>query len=92
MPPDHCVANLQEELVSVKMREAEANLSLKEMRQRLGEIEQQWAVSATKTTQINAIFSTEIRQRSLRGGCAEEGGDYQFRLRSTRCHCEHVRV
>uniref|UniRef100_A0A0R3Q4T6 Shootin-1 n=1 Tax=Brugia timori TaxID=42155 RepID=A0A0R3Q4T6_9BILA len=35
---------LQEELISVKMREAEASLSLKEMRQRFAELEQHWTV------------------------------------------------
>uniref|UniRef100_A0A0K0D5N2 CC171 protein n=1 Tax=Angiostrongylus cantonensis TaxID=6313 RepID=A0A0K0D5N2_ANGCA len=34
---------LQEELISVKMREAESNLAVKEMRQRLSELEQHWA-------------------------------------------------
>lgn len=43
--PSEGIAGLQEELISVKMREAEANLSIKEMRQRLSELEQQWAVS-----------------------------------------------
>uniref|UniRef100_A0A0N4ZT62 Rab-GAP TBC domain-containing protein n=1 Tax=Parastrongyloides trichosuri TaxID=131310 RepID=A0A0N4ZT62_PARTI len=42
-PPDDGIAGLQEELISVKMREAEASLSLKEMRQRFAELEQQWA-------------------------------------------------
>lgn len=42
-PPDDGIAGLQEELISVKMREAEASLSLKEMRQRFSELEQQWA-------------------------------------------------
>uniref|UniRef100_A0A7I4Z190 Rab-GAP TBC domain-containing protein n=1 Tax=Haemonchus contortus TaxID=6289 RepID=A0A7I4Z190_HAECO len=35
--------DLQEELISVKMREAESNLAVKEMRQRLDELEQYWA-------------------------------------------------
>lgn len=43
--PAEGIAGLQEELISVKMREAEASLSIKEMRQRLAELEQQWAVS-----------------------------------------------
>lgn len=44
-PPENGIAGLQEELISAKMREAEASLSLKEMRQRLAELEIQWAVS-----------------------------------------------
>lgn len=43
-PPDHCVAGLQEELISVKMREAEANLSLKEMRQKIADLQTHWEV------------------------------------------------
>ena len=40
--PDNSVAHLQEELIAVKLREAEANLSLKDLRQRVGELGQQW--------------------------------------------------
>jgi ecotropic viral integration site 5 protein len=36
------VAHLQEELIAVKLREAEANLSLKELRQRISELSAQW--------------------------------------------------
>uniref|UniRef100_A0A183BKM7 Rab-GAP TBC domain-containing protein n=1 Tax=Globodera pallida TaxID=36090 RepID=A0A183BKM7_GLOPA len=37
-PPDGGIALIQEELIQVKMREAEASLSLKEMRQKLAEV------------------------------------------------------
>ncbi|KAJ8876366.1 hypothetical protein PR048_020811 [Dryococelus australis] len=40
--PDNSVAHLQEELIAVKLREAEANLSLKDLRQRVGELSAQW--------------------------------------------------
>jgi hypothetical protein len=40
--PDNSVAHLQEELIAVKLREAEANLSLKDLRQRVGELSQHW--------------------------------------------------
>jgi len=39
---DNSVAHLQEELIAVKLREAEANLSLKDLRQRVNEINSQW--------------------------------------------------
>lgn len=39
---DNSVAHLQEELIAVKLREAEANLSLKDLRQRVNEISNQW--------------------------------------------------
>uniref|UniRef100_A0A1I8B126 Rab-GAP TBC domain-containing protein n=1 Tax=Meloidogyne hapla TaxID=6305 RepID=A0A1I8B126_MELHA len=41
-PPEGGVAAIQEELIRVKMREAESSLSLKEMRQKLADFEQQW--------------------------------------------------
>lgn len=39
---DNSVAHLQEELIAVKLREAEANLSLKDLRQRVTELSTQW--------------------------------------------------
>ncbi|KRX49135.1 Ecotropic viral integration site 5 -like protein [Trichinella murrelli] len=41
-PPDNCVASIQEDLIAVKMREAEANLSLKEVRQKLVDLRNDW--------------------------------------------------
>ncbi|KRY39357.1 Ecotropic viral integration site 5 -like protein, partial [Trichinella spiralis] len=41
-PPDNCVASIQEDLIAVKMREAEANLSLKEVRQKLVDLSNDW--------------------------------------------------
>ena len=43
--PSNDVQHLQEELIAVKLREAEANLSLKELRQKVNEIETYWEVS-----------------------------------------------
>ena len=42
--PSFDVQSLQEELISVKLREAEANLSMKEMRQKVAELEEHWQV------------------------------------------------
>lgn len=39
---DNNVAHLQDELIAVKLREAEANLSLKDLRQRVTEISEAW--------------------------------------------------
>lgn len=62
--PDNEIATIQEELIRVKMREAESSLSLKEMRQRLAEIEQYWAVrfffSINKISLFRNIFNREI--------------------------------
>lgn len=42
--PSNQVASLQEELILVKLREAEANLSMKELRQKVADLEQTWQV------------------------------------------------
>lgn len=40
--PDNSVAHLQDELIASKLREAEASLSLKELKQRVQELSAQW--------------------------------------------------
>lgn len=40
--PDNSVAHLQDELIASKLREAEASLSLKELKQRVQELSMQW--------------------------------------------------
>lgn len=40
--PDNCVAHLQDELIASKLREAEASLSLKDLKQRVQELSTQW--------------------------------------------------
>lgn len=40
--PDNSVAHLQEELIASKLREAEASLSLKDLKQRVQELSTQW--------------------------------------------------
>jgi len=51
--PDNSVAHLQEELIAVKLREAEANLSLKDLRQRVGELSQHWQRHLQVSTYID---------------------------------------
>uniref|UniRef100_A0A914GW09 Rab-GAP TBC domain-containing protein n=1 Tax=Globodera rostochiensis TaxID=31243 RepID=A0A914GW09_GLORO len=55
-PPDGGIALIQEELIQVKMREAEASLSLKEMRQKLAEVEQQW----TRFMNLRGITAVQL--------------------------------
>ena len=43
--PSNDVQHLQEELIAVKLREAEANLSLKEMKHKVYDLEGQWEVT-----------------------------------------------
>lgn len=40
--PDNVVVALQEELIAVKLREAEATLALKELRPKIAELTSQW--------------------------------------------------
>lgn len=40
--PDHSIAHLQEELIAVRLREAEANLALKDLRHRVQDLTQLW--------------------------------------------------
>ena len=51
---------LQEELIAVKLREAEANLSLKELRMKVNEIESYWEVS-DQAWNISAIMHVLCR-------------------------------
>ena len=43
--PSEELAQLQEELVACKLREAEANLSMKELRQKVTDVERHWEVN-----------------------------------------------
>lgn len=43
------MARLQEELIGVKLREAEALTGLKELRQQVRDLEEHWQVSSTYT-------------------------------------------
>ena len=42
--PSAEIQGLQEELIACKLREAEANLSMKELRQRVNELDNYWQV------------------------------------------------
>lgn len=48
--PDNVVAALQDELIAVKLREAEATLALKELRPKIAELTAQWL----RHLQVNA--------------------------------------
>ena len=43
--PTEELQSMQEELIACKLREAEANLSLKELQQKVIELKQQWQVT-----------------------------------------------
>lgn len=55
--PDNSVAHLQDELIASKLREAEASLSLKDLKQRVQELSTQWQrqlqVRASVTNSLN---------------------------------------
>lgn len=44
MPDENNIARLQEELIAVKLREAEALTGLKELRQQVKDLEEHWQV------------------------------------------------
>lgn len=46
LPDEENVARLQEELIAVKLREAEALMGLKELRQQVKDLEEHWQVWA----------------------------------------------
>lgn len=73
--PDNSVAHLQDELIASKLREAEASLSLKDLKQRVQELSQQWQ----RHLQVNYLPPGERRtnghvvisaHRSFRAGAA----------------------
>lgn len=51
--PDNSVAHLQDELIASKLREAEASLSLKDLKQRVQELSTQWQ----RQLQVRALFT-----------------------------------
>ena len=51
------MARLQEELIGVKLREAEALTGLKELRQQVRDLEEHWQVSTNMTVEQHIIFS-----------------------------------
>ncbi|XP_025057650.1 ecotropic viral integration site 5 protein homolog isoform X5 [Alligator sinensis] len=50
LPDENNVARLQEELIAVKLREAEALMGLKELRQRVKDLEEHWQRHLARTT------------------------------------------
>lgn len=44
LPDEENIARLQEELIAVKLREAEALMGLKELRQQVKDLEEHWQV------------------------------------------------
>ena len=53
--PDYVVVALQEELIAVKLREAEATLALKELRPKIAELTAQWLRHLQVIKRINDI-------------------------------------
>ena len=53
---------LQDELIAVKLREAEANLALKDLRQTVNELEGHWQVRKLNILGVQANFETFQRR------------------------------
>lgn len=56
LPDDTNVARLQEELIAVKMREAEALTGLKELRQQVRDLEDHWQVGTSQQRVIHVFI------------------------------------
>jgi len=56
--PDNSVAHLQDELIASKLREAEASLSLKDLKQRVQELSTQWQRQLQETKTESSSDST----------------------------------
>lgn len=56
--PDNSVAHLQDELIASKLREAEASLSLKELKQRVQELSTQWQRQLQEQRHDHNLYAT----------------------------------
>ncbi|KAL4717493.1 hypothetical protein ACJJTC_000642 [Scirpophaga incertulas] len=83
---DNNVAHLQDELIAVKLREAEANLSLKELRERVKDISESWQrylsehrqeTPQTSTGQSNVVSDIMATPKKLLRAWEGRSGDMQ---------------
>lgn len=63
LPDEENVARLQEELIAVKLREAESLMGLKELRQQVKDLEEHWQVWVA--IRFNELFSM-IKQKTIK--------------------------
>lgn len=77
--PDNSVAHLQDELIASKLREAEASLSLKELKQRVQELSSQWQRQLQEQRHEAAPAPPDSTPKKLLGGLweATAGGKSQ---------------
>ena len=57
--PEDSIASLQEELAASKLREAESNLALKDLRSKVGELNSMW-LKHIKTSESNSATPAEM--------------------------------
>ena len=57
--PDNNVATLQEELASAKLREAEANLALKDLKSKVAELSAMWQKHLAKKPAVDGSLAAE---------------------------------
>ncbi|KAI5641353.1 rab-GTPase-TBC domain-containing protein [Phthorimaea operculella] len=92
---DNNVAHLQDELIAVKLREAEANLSLKELRQHVAELSDAWqrhlqehrqepAPPAVQSTVVSDIMATPKKLLRAWEGRSADVQKLEEELMSTR--------
>ena len=70
---DNSVAHLQDELIASKLREAEASLSLKELKQRVAELSSQWQ-KQLQEQKNDAQQQPELTPKKLLSGLWEASG------------------
>lgn len=68
MPDENNIARLQEELIAVKLREAEALMGLKELRQQVKDLEEHWQVSLEHLVIMGKYDLIIPVQMGFRGG------------------------
>lgn len=74
---DNSVAHLQDELIASKLREAEASLSLKELKQRVKELSSQWQRQLHEQKSDPHHLQTESTSKKLLSGLWEASGKSQ---------------
>lgn len=78
LPDEENVARLQEELIAVKLREAESLMGLKELRQQVKDLEEHWQVCmGSNTLKWVFIFNDKAKDyKILRYWDQAETNDY----------------
>ena len=58
--PEDSIASLQEELAASKLREAESNLALKDLKSKVGDLNTMWLKHINKPAESNSVTPAEM--------------------------------